>query len=1408
MAALLMGLPVQAQRPVQDAPRTVEQAPPQEPVRSVPARAAVRAAAAGLDTAQTLAFPEERRSEEPVVRIAPRIALVDAAPGSATYEMTVAWTGTLAARAARLTSPSLLLANAAGGWRDASTSLPLPTRDRPRVDVLAADFDEVALPAGADLERWVGLDDDLAQVQGIGTERKQAMGTLRVGVLRADSEAGVLRRYRRVVVRVTYAAPFATGRTAETSATNPLLPRAFAQAVTSPHVAVERSVLADGTWFKLPIAREGVYRIDADYLNSLGLNPSNVRVDRLQIYGNGGAPLPALNSDPRVPDLTQNAVWTQGGPTFADGGALYFFAEAPNGWRYSSARSDWEHYVNPFTTTTSYFVHVGADPGARVATVPFPSYADAQRRTQFVNRFFVEEDLFMAESSGGGSGLDWLGQDVVAARPVRTVLDTTLAGRIAGAVRYEALTATRANPAAGIQFERNEAVLGSVRSPSVQLNTVVGNYASSTRLSFEEDLPAGQSLQLDFRIIGSQNNPTAYLNWLRVFAPRQLQAQGGYLRFHTPGGEAGRFEFVLSGFASAPQVWDITQRGAARALAAQSEGNTYVVQVDVTDPTAPRELVAFVPTAERIGAPPEGRAVDNQNLHGLTGYPDFIIVTHADFRTAAEALATYRRDRDGLNVFVVDIEQVYNEFSGGHVDMRAVRDFMKFLYDRADTPGRLPDYLLLFGDGHYDFRGIQAGFRDDGRVTDNYVPMYESDVTLQLEQSYTSDDYFGLLDDEEGIWEYGSLSEASFERVDTGVGRLPVRTLAEAEALVAKIQAYEDPANFGSWRTRYTFLSDDNNPSPGDADLHLQNIDAVAVNAVGPSAPAINQQKIYTLSYTPEVTAVGRRYPQASADAVRAINEGTLIWNYAGHGGIERLADESLLDREAIANLTNVGRPTLCITATCSFGRMDMIDEQSAAERMLLLPEGGGIAMLTTLRVVFTSASLESLNTALNLRLNEALFVRDADGRPRRLGDIVRTTKNTDDGAESNNRKFALLGDPTMRVGLPTRTVRLTTINGAPISPDAPPELRALARTEVEGEVLRLDGTVDTAFEGEVEVTVFDAARQVAIPEEAQRFQPRGEFEVRNDRLFQGRASASQGRFRVAFVVPRDVSYSGAPGRISVYARSATIDGAGATEDVVISTTAGTGGNDTTGPRMALRFATEADLNPDAEPAERTGALQAAFVDGGLVGAEPTLVVRLEDETGINTVGSGVGHQLLLTIDGDAAGAIDIGSFYEGDLNDAGSGTIRFALPEQTEGPHSLTVRAWDVANNSTEATLSYVVAADEDLVIRNVLNYPNPTPGPTDFVFEHNQPPGTPARVQLRIYTLSGRPVVTLDDVTTLPSGTLDGNLVRIPWQGLDDDFDRLASGVYLYRLRVEVERTEGERQVAERIERLAIIR
>ncbi len=300
-----------------------------------------------------------------------------------------------------------------------------------------------------------------------------------------------------------------------------------------------------------------------------------------------------------------------------------------------------------------------------------------------------------------------------------------------------------------------------------------------------------------------------------------------------------------------------------------------------------------------------------------------------------------------------------------------------------------------------------------------------------------------------------------------------------------------------------------------------------------------------------------------------------------------------------------------------------------------------------------------------------------------------------------------------------------------------------------------------------------------------------GTFKVRNDLIYRGRATVRDGLWRARFVVPRDISYSNEPGRVSVYVTdSDSEDGFGYTERFIIGGTAGNPVQDSEGPRVNL-FMNDT-----------------TFVPGGLVGTTPVLVARLFDENGINTVGAGVGHELLLTIDGAEQQSIDVGRFYRGDLDSFRRGTVEFELPDQTPGPHTLTLRAWDVANNSASATLDYYVEPDGELVLRNVYNYPNPTSGATRFLFEHNQPPGTVARVQLRIYTLSGRPVRTLDADETLLGGVLTSSLVEIPWDGRDEDFDTLATGIYLYKVRVEVERPDGEKQVSERIERLAVIR
>ncbi|HYE94903.1 MAG TPA: type IX secretion system sortase PorU [Rubricoccaceae bacterium] len=1333
----------------------------------------LRSVAAGL-VAVALAAPVAY-AQAPVVR------QVSADAGGVVYEVEAAWQAPLAEAAARAADAALapaqaldaLVLAATRGYAQTSEHVALPAPVAPVVEVLSAEFDEVPLPdflrAPADsatLAWHAELRKPAAEVVAVGWERREPAGTLLLRLLQADVERGVLVRYRRLRVAVHFARGPETA--ARTGASNP-------------HLTVERSVLADGRWFKIPIPREGVYRVDAAYLQGLGL--SGVDPSALQVYHNGGAALPALNSDPRPADLVENPVLVRTGA----GGAfeaLYFYAEEPRGWRWDAADSRWEHHLNPFTQQTYVFLRVDGSGGQRVSTTSFPSFPDAAVQPTVEGRVLVEEERFHLERNGGGSGLEWFGDEMSATRTNAVVLDTIPPALAAGPVRYRTRLVARANPAATFVVRSAGQTLGNVVIPSVQLNSPTDAAARAREATFTVESPG--RLALDVTLQGT-NGPTGWVDWLEAVFPQAPRADGGYLRFATPGGQAGRFEFALEGFAAAPEVWDLTDRSQIRRLETVADGGRFRVQVEVTDAARPRELVAFEPNGARVVAAPPAAAVANQNLHGVGGYPDYVIVTPPEFRTAADDLASYRSSRDGLETVVVEVGQVFNEFSGGRTDMRAIRDYMKFLYDRAPSGEEAPRYLLLFGDGHYDYRGLGSG-----GALNNWVPTFQTDDGLGRLTSYTSDDYFGLLDDTEGAWPYLGDDAISPERVDVGIGRFPVRALEEATVVIGKIRRYEDPATYGAWRQRYVFAADDQYPEgAGNFDLHVQNADVVA-ERTQEVAPQMNLFKVYGPSYPSVITAVGRRRPEAAADLTRALNEGTLVWNYSGHGSPEALSDERMFDIENLHDLENFDRLSLFITATCSFGRYDLVDRQSAGEQLLLYDRGGAVGLFTTVRVVYTSAQPTQFNLGLNLRLADALFAPDAAGLPQRLGDAIRLTKNTGVGAQGNNRKFNLLGDPAMRLGLPQRAVALTRLNTEALPDSLPPEggpsLRAFERAVVDGEVRGPDGQRDPFFNGEVELTVYDAERFVALPEEIAVY-TNGSYRVRNDRIYRGRASVREGAFRAEFIVPRDVSFSGAPGRFSAYARSTGADGGGFSEAFRIATTAGTPLQDTEGPEIRLF------LN------------DTTFVDGGLSGPEPLLIARLFDEHGINT-GTSVGHELLLTLDGDPTSAVDIGRFFEGDLDSFRSGTARVPLEGLSPGPHTLRLTAWDVANNASTAELTFFVAEDDALVLRNVYNYPNPTPGATRFLFEHNQAPGTAARVQLRIYTLSGRPVRTFDTDEALPAGVLPGGLVQIAWDGRDDDFDPLATGVYLYRLRVEVERGDGTREVAERIERLAVIR
>ncbi|GMQ81468.1 MAG: type IX secretion system sortase PorU [Rhodothermia bacterium] len=1255
------------------------------------------------------------------------------------------------------------------GFDKTSLVLKVGSYALPQVSVVTREYDEqtVLISERAKITKRRSPE---AEAVGLGTLRKEPVVSLLARLYQLDESAGVLRRYRklRVSVRRQVAVPA----------------RFVAPRSGNSHLQVDESALADGTLFKIRITEEGIFRIDRGVLTGLGLSPDSIDPNDIKILGNGGAPVPASNGVFRYADLVENAVFSSGGGDgrFDEGDEILFYAAGPRGWVY--AGGEWVHYVHPFSNDNAYFLKISPGIGSRLTPQPFPGLSGTSVRTSTTGRYVEDIEEFLW-SRDHGSGYDWM-SNTIRAGGSRTILDDLrLPGLLAGTVRYRARAAIASNPRATVAFQSNGTSLAQLTAPRIIVDRAEFPSASPGTISFSESVTAGQTLNLSMTLLNQVSEPQAAVDWVRLTYNQDLVATDDLLRFATEPDLSGPQTYQLRGFSVEPMVWDVSSPSSNAWMGISSVGGGYEFQIDAPSEAGPREMIAFTAASATTLLIENISTVSNQDLHGFAGFPDLVIVTPEVFIDSANRLATHRR-QDGLDVQVVLIDQIYNEFSGGVPDMRAIRDYFKFLYDRAPDEASLLQYALLFGDGHYDFRNLSGVENPEN----NWIFPFESAESLNTDASYTSDDYFGLLDDDEGVWAYSTFSAVSSERVDIGIGRLPAQNRAEADLLVDKIIQYESPESLGAWRSRYVAVADDGPTGlagiQDDADLHLQNIDQVVELIRGGLYPEIDIDKIYGESFD-RVFQNGFKLPGATKEVNAVLNAGTLVFNYSGHGGPEGLAQEDIFTKEHAEQLTNGNRLPLFITATCSWGWWDLNNGTSGAEALLMNDSGGAIALFTTVRLVYTSGDTTSLNAGLNRALNLELFRADVEGKPRRLGDVLRLTKNTTVGLQGNSRKMGLLGDPSMRFGLPTGDIQVESLNSIPLETNTG-QLKALDLVQISGRVNYPDGSLNTTFNGAAKVTVFDAVRNVPLVKQVR--MPTPYYQIREDLIWRGDVEVQSGQFTAQFVVPKDISYSNEPGRVTVYAASADVDALGYSENFLVGGTSDKPPNDDVGPEIELF------LN------------DTTFVSGGLVPVSPEVIVRLFDQSGVNTVGAGVGHEMLLVLDGDESAAQDISSGFVSDKNSYQRGEARWPLGPISPGPHSLTVRVWDVLNNSSSADLLFSVSDDEVLRITNVYNYPNPMNRETRFVFDHNQPTGTPAQVQIRIYTLKGRPIRTIDTEEALPEGVLTGSSVQIQWNGRDEDFDRLATGIYLYKLRVEVEQPDGSVKVSERIEKLAVIR
>lgn len=1159
------------------------------------------------------------------------------------------------------------------------------------------------------------------------------------------------------------------------------------------------SPLAAGDWHRLEIPATGLYELTSAWLQEAGIGLAGTPSDRIRLWGRPGTPLPERNDAPRTAfEEIAILVEDKGDGRFDEGDRIVFYAEGPAVTR--DAARGLEHRLHPYAASTFVYLGVGDGDAAPRRIGSAGSVPAAVQPVERVRQLrWVEQDQTKSEEKIR-SGRDWLGQvfTMGAAQRAQSVFSFSHPGLTAGAaadvtVRFVG----RATSSASMAFSLNGEPLGAnAVSPILSYTSEEGRSGSIGTFIREWSVPAGAaSIELTGTFTGGDSGAEAFIDWARIEFDATLHADGDSLSFHapsTPGG-AGDLAFAVTGFTGQPLVLDVTDPLRPKNLSvSRLSGDGAQARWRVDSPSNPSD-----PSARRayharaaLATPASAQAVPNQNLKGNATNPDYVIVTDESLLEQALEWAEYRAEASGLRTLVATQQQILNEFSAGAADPTAIRDFVKHLYDRALADGQAPlEHLLLFGESSYDTKGIRAN-----PARRNLVLTYQSLESLSRINSYGSDDYFALLDDGEGEWS----STNSLERIDIGVGRWPVQTAAEARVIMDKTRRYEQAGSLGGWRTRFTFLADDDFPEVElNRDLHTLNADGTA-EIVDLAQQGVKIDKIYMLSYPVENTGGGRRVPQATEAMVRAFNEGSLVMNYSGHGNQFVLADERLFTPDILPGLTNAGRPSIFVTATCQFGRYDDTDAQSGAEQILLLEQGGAVASLTTTRVVFTASTPGSNNYGLNIQLTRAMLERDGEGRPLSMGEIYRRTKNTFEGSGFNARKFILLGDPAMRFGLPEQRIAVESVNGADLTadPDTVLTVRALDEVRIGGSLRDGLGGVLQDVDGELELRVYDARRSVSLPERPWVQQERCYLDgcaymVENDLLYSGRATVSGGRFESVFRVPRDVRFSAGNARVLAYAvgrqtggaDGEALDASGAASRIAFNGINTEVRNDGTGPELDVY------LNDED------------FVNGNLVGSTPTLFVTLDDQTGINTSATGVGHEIIATIDTRPEQVIVLNDYFESNLDDYRGGRIEYPLPELSEGNYTLKVRAWDVFNNPSENAIRFEVADSRELEVRNVANYPNPMNSFTRFFFEHNQP-GTPLDVDIRIYTLSGKPVQRLREtlLTTNSHAYLE-------WNGRDRDHDRLANGTYLYVLRVGADTGQG-RQSFQRTEKLVVIR
>ena len=1101
-------------------------------------------------------------------------------------------------------------------------------------------------------------------------------------------------------------------------------------------LGAQNAAFNTGKWGKIAISKRGIYQITGAQLKALGF-PLPIASTQLQLFNYNLSQLTEKVTATVSTTLTENAiqVFDGGDNQIDEKDYVLFYAEGSVGWKQDAPTFAPTHYKNTSNDSVFYFISIGLN-GKRMSTIDKLN-APAQIVDQYDERWLIEVDSISILNSGklllGPAMGEGLGKQVKLAYPIN-INGLVLSSPLKIVSRYLATTyqnpayfnfsindnaikTTAVAPISGLLYDESANIAVDSFTYSINSITNLANPAS-VNISFQSDNAAA----------------SGWIDYIELSAKRKLGFWGtGSFGFRNVSSalKGNVLQYQIQNGDASTEVWEVTNPRSPRKISTDISTNSLISFVHQADTL--HEFFAVKQQGYEV--PILLGSMNNQNLAGMN-VPDYLIISAPNYLNAAKKLQNYHATVNGLKTELVNVNEIFNEFSGGQPSPIGIRNFVKYLLNKAVTNKvKAPRYLLLFGIANFNSRNYNSA---------SQIPVFESAASTGVLTSYPSDDFYSILEDNDDINNFTRIKKLAI-----ATGRLPVRNTAEADTVVEKIINYQRNLNGGAWKNKITWVADD-----GDYNLHLEDAEVISTHLQQKNS-RWNQKKIYLDLYAATKNIAGNTYPLVNNEIVQTVNEGTLILNYTGHGNFARLAEEAVISQTDVLQWNNATKLPLMITASCDFAPYDQPQLSPFGFDALMKNSKGVIGLVAASRLVFAYS-----NKQINDHFIQQLLVPDSLGNFLTIGEALQRAKMqawSADEDRMNAFKFSLLGDPAMRLSLPKYEIGIISLNQKQFS--GKDTLLAGNKYTLKGTVNN-KGVLQNNFNGLLDFVLYDAITNKKTLANISSSKVTT-VAVQENILFKGKVTVTKGNFTVDFLLPKEVSLQKNL-KIQMAAYNELADAMSIYDSLIALDAGGILMNDNKGPELKI-FLNDSN-----------------FKNGGWAAARSNLILYLTDSAGIQTSGNALGHDMVLVIDNDSKNAIVLNNYFLSNLDTYQKGNLIYALPLLAEGAHSIMIKVWDLLGNSTTKTLDFVVPASEILSFKNLYNYPNPFQNFTQFSFEHNKP-GTNLEINLSIYDGRGNLLFTKP-----LNGTYKANRVVANWDGAGIGSAQIQAGVYYYRLSI----------------------